>query len=111
MLYRQRAHFYCPACRNELPPLHPEDERHVTCTICRTKLAYDFRYFWAYRLICALAAGVVAYLQHLRGPIFVFVALVYNLLLFVGGAKYILVMFPMYVKVAQPEYTTLDLNG
>jgi uncharacterized membrane protein len=61
--------------------------------------------------MCALLAGIAAYLQKLQGPMLVAAALVYYAFLFFGGAKYILPMFGLRVKVAQSDYTTLNING
>jgi hypothetical protein len=110
VFYKQRPHFHCPVCRNELPPLEPGDDRHVKCGVCGTSLVYDFKYFWFYRLIGALVAIIVAYLQKLQGPFFVVAALFYFFFFCITGAKYLLPLFPIYVKVAQSQYTILHID-
>ena len=106
----EKPQFICPVCGNRLPTIESTVDLHLDCRACGAELVLDFKYFWFFRLLCALGAVLLAYYQKLEGPIFVVVALIYNLILFFVGARTILPFFPQEIRVFSPPFTTLRIN-
>lgn len=111
MFNLKRPTFFCPVCGHELASISPDAERHLECRNCCAELVLDFKYFWLYRLLCILGAILIAYYQKLQGPIFVFGAVIYNLVLFFVGSRFLLPLFPIEIKIETPTFTRIDIEG
>ena len=111
MFYKEPPRFNCPVCTERLPPAKPARDRRLRCPVCGAELIFDFKYFWGYRLICALASIFIAQSQKLEGPIFVAAALIYFMVFFIVGARYLLPLFPFYIRIFTPPFITLGINN